>query len=599
MPLPHFSETMFAAYAAPQIVERGRAYYKQGRVISLVWRGTTLFAEVEGSEELAYLVRCTFEESGSLTASCTCPYDWGGWCKHIVAACLSLLYQPEMLEERPSLQHLLADLTREQLQTLVLNLAETDPFLVTTIERILALWQRAVTETERDTQTDHSHPGSQVALDPNALRRGVRSALHSLDRMSSSERYWHTGTAVNKVQSLLEQVQTLIHADQGGEALPGLEAITETYLETWEMLDDSGGEASSFFFDLGAAWTEALLCAQLTRQERQNLAERLTTWQKGLSGYGVDDAFDCAVAAAQQGWDYPPLQRVLQGRITRQGAWRGEPPPYADDLACIRLTILERQGRFQEYLFLAEAEGQDLAYTTMLVRLNRIQEAVDYGLQALSTRQDALALATALSEHGEREEGLRVARHGLTLQGADAGLARWLREQATQLNQHELALTAAEHALRAEVTLANYLQLADLAKEQWPQLRTALLAAAHSAPAASVEGWVAIFLHEQLFDDAILLLKSSVGHELIAWVADAVSTQRPEWVIQASCQQAASIMDGGQAQSYHLAVNWLKKARDAYRLLRREAEWNIYLESLLSRHKRKYKLIPMLEALRT
>jgi len=73
-------------------------------------------------------------------------------------------------------------------------------------------------------------------------------------------------------------------------------------MSEWENLDDSDGEASGFFRDLGAAW------------------------QAELDDYGVDEAFDAPQTAALDGWDYPPLKRVLQGTITEQGAWDGEPP---------------------------------------------------------------------------------------------------------------------------------------------------------------------------------------------------------------------------------------------------------------------------------
>jgi uncharacterized Zn finger protein len=598
MPVPHFTEATLASYAAPQIIERGRAYYKQGRVSSLVWRGSILFAEVEGSEGEAYLVRCTCQEQDLLTATCTCPYDWGGWCKHIVATCLALLLQPETIQQRPPLEHLLTDLTHEQLQTLLLTLAERDPSLVITIERTLNLLYPPVPVTTPPQQARHD-PSTSVISNPGALRQRVQRAVHSLDRMRSSEAYWHVETAVNDVRRLLDQVWPLIHADQGEQALPALEAITETYLEEWETLDDSAGEASSLFFDLGNAWAEAVLSSTLISKQRQVWVARLTGWQNRLIGYGVDDALECAVAAAQQGWDYAPLRQVLQGKITRQGAWRGEPPSYADDLTCIRLSILERRGLVQEYLFLAQAEGQDVAYATMLIRLNRVQEAVDYGLQALCTQRDALALATVLCEQGEHEQSLRIARHGLTFEGGGSGLAPWLREQAIALNQRELALLAAEHAFRAEVTLENYLRIAELAAEQWTQRRPELLAEAQQADHRFTRGWVAILLHEKLLDEAIAMLTSYPGQDLIATVADTVFTERPEWVLQASCRQAELLMGSGHAHNYQPAIDWLKRARTAYRFLQREAEWDSYLETLLHAHRRKSRLLPLLEALRT
>ena len=134
----------------------------------------------------------------------------------------------------------------------------------------------------------------------------------------------------------------------------------------------------------------------------------MDSWQQGLDDYGGDDVFAAAQAAATQGWDYSPLKRVLQGTITEKGAWAGEAPAYADELAVARLNVLERRGRWQEYLYLAEAESQTEAYVTMLVRLDRAQEAVDYGLAYLGTTQEALALARALHDHivGEfKDEG--------------------------------------------------------------------------------------------------------------------------------------------------------------------------------------------------
>jgi hypothetical protein len=64
-----------------------------------------------------------------------------------------------------------------------------------------------------------------------------------------------------------------------------------------------------------------------------------------VDDYGVDEAFEPAMAAAEQGWDYPPLVQVLQGEITERGAWEKEAPSYADALTIARLNVLERQAR--------------------------------------------------------------------------------------------------------------------------------------------------------------------------------------------------------------------------------------------------------------
>ena len=106
-----------------------------------------------------------------------------------------------------------------------------------------------------------------------------------------------------------------------------------------------------------------------------------------------------------------------------------------------------------------------------------------------------------------------------------------------------------------------------------------------------------MFLHEGLLDDAIAAVEPQASHTLVEQVVDAALTARPEWAIQACREQAEPIMDGGKAQYYHAAANWLAKARTAYRALGQGKEWQAYLNELLTLHARKYKLIPMLKAL--
>ena len=499
-------------------------------------------------------------------------------------------------DAHPSLESLLSGLNRDQLQSLMLKLSEQEPSLTEAIER-----QAALLQTSQPTPSSpKAVPKPHITVDPKVVRRQVRSIIHSLDRMRSSEAYWQIGAVVNEIGQLVDQAWELIKADDGRQALTVLEAITGEYLSEWENLDDSDGEASGFFSDLGTAWTEAILSADLTRKEREQWADQLATWQKELDAYGVDEAFDGAQTAALDGWDYPPLQRVLQGAITEQGAWEGEAPDYADDLTEARLNILERRGRWQEYLYLAEAEGQTQKYVTMLVRLGRVEEAISYGQQYLATTEEALALARALYEHGEREQSLQMAEHGLTLQGPRASLAKWLRDQALSMGEKKRALTAAEVAFRDEISLENYLQVVEIAGEQWPERRNALLDHARHTQSYYSQGQINVFLHEGLIDDAIAALEPHASHTLVEQVVNAAleSQSHFDWVIQASRKQAEYIMNGGKAEYYYSAASWLAKARTAYRATGREKEWQAFLGELLTQHGRKYKLVPMLKALR-
>jgi len=114
------------------------------------------------------------------------------------------------------------------------------------------------------------------------------------------------------------------------------------------------------------------------------------------------------------------------------------------------------------------------------------------------------------------------------------------------------------------------------------------------------QGQIDVFLHEGLIDDAFAALEPYASHTLIAQVVGVALQSQSlfEWVIQACRKQAEYIMDGGKAEYYSSAASWLAKVRTAYRALGRAEEWLAYLNELLNRHGRKYKLVPMLKALR-
>jgi hypothetical protein len=182
-----------------------------------------------------------------------------------------------------------------------------------------------------------------------------------------------------EVQEFLPPAEELIEARQGRDALAVLEAVTEEFLKGWEEIQDydEEGECGTLFADLGLLWAEAILTADLAAGERKSWAKRLREWQAEVDDYLDGSGFAAAALAAEQGWDDPLLVRVLQGELTPKGAWEGDAPRGADELAGARLNILEREGRLQEYLYLAQAEGQtEREPSAAVVRLSATRRSV-------------------------------------------------------------------------------------------------------------------------------------------------------------------------------------------------------------------------------
>ncbi|MER3602451.1 MAG: hypothetical protein C4298_00295, partial [Thermus sp.] len=101
------------------LLAKGEAYVRKGRVLDLVRLGEVLQARVQGTAPYPYRVRL---EPG-LTGTCTCPYP--GWpCKHAAAALLAY----ERAKEKPKdLLKALEALPPEEAKSLLLALAKALP----------------------------------------------------------------------------------------------------------------------------------------------------------------------------------------------------------------------------------------------------------------------------------------------------------------------------------------------------------------------------------------------------------------------------------------------------------------------------------------
>lgn len=127
------TEGLILSKVTEKSFERGRDYYESGMVESVVRRGSRLFAEVLGSEEDPYHVGVAFQED-DFRASCTCPYDWEGYCKHVVAVLLTWIHDRDLIYVRAPIDDLLAKLDADKLRALIFRMVETDAGLSETID---------------------------------------------------------------------------------------------------------------------------------------------------------------------------------------------------------------------------------------------------------------------------------------------------------------------------------------------------------------------------------------------------------------------------------------------------------------------------------
>ena len=129
-------ETAIQDYVSETSLERGEDYYRRGAVLDLVMAGSHLFASVRGSEYSPYRVCIRLEEESPKTASCSCPYDWGGYCKHIVAAFLTYARGPNDLKSTASLEEILDSVDADELRNLLIRFIERNPRMIFLLEGV-------------------------------------------------------------------------------------------------------------------------------------------------------------------------------------------------------------------------------------------------------------------------------------------------------------------------------------------------------------------------------------------------------------------------------------------------------------------------------
>ncbi len=574
--------------ATTQSFQRGESYYHDNAVLSLFLRGQNLEAKVSGSEYDGYRVTVELEDNHITSAYCTCPYDYGGWCKHIVATLLAYIHEPNSIEKRLALEQLLDGLDAEQSRQLVQFLAEDNPELIDQVERFVSRIKPVVIASPQGASEENQEI-PQITVNTKFYSSKVREILREAVRGCEDGWGYEEDTVSLEIIELIDDTKDLFEKGEVHNVIAILKAITGACASKWDDdLTDYGMEPYEVVDVLNDRWTEAILSTDLTFQENLKLKEELQSWEKK---WKVD--FSMSLAALEEGWNEEFLQAILQGSVTEELI--EEKAHYQNDLTLIRLKILKQQGRYEKYLNLAKATHQTKEYLTMLAWLDRTEEALQAAQTQMTTSEEALALSNTLQNQGATEAALQIAQRGLNLPGnSESQLADWIVELAQELQDPDLILAANLKVFEIEASFGQYKKLATLARDDWESLKLDLLDFLRSQHGGEVrEAKIRIFLYENLVEDAIAAANplSDYQKDLIGAVMDAAISVQPDWVIGKASKMAEAIMDAGKAEYYDQAVKWLKKVKKAYSQSNRKAEWSVYHGNLVNVHQRKRKLM--------
>jgi uncharacterized Zn finger protein len=584
---PDLTDRLIRQKSAPELFIQGQSDYKAGNVTAVTRRGNLLNAEVIGNAVQPYRVRVGFDPGGVTSANCSCAYNDDEWCEHIVATLFVVMRQPETIQDRPTLEQLLDPLNLEQLQGLVQNLVKQNPELLEEIDCYITLNLdpkiAQIRAKNQRTSPINPAPFRQQARD--ILYEGMRY-FESLDGEDDP--------VTEDLLDLIDNVQGLIEIGETYNALILLEAIASACAADWDRVEQYGIDSDEIITALDEAIAAAILSDSLSSSEVKQWRSRLEILQEEWS-----TEFPLSLESLTQGWDDPDLVEALKGTLTEPEIEEESLGNYSPNLVLIRLKILDRQGRHQEYLNLAKAEGKMEQYLTMLGSLGRTAEAMEAAKTQMRTMEEALSLGQTLCSKGEVTKALEVGKIGLKLPGnCPDKLGSWTADLAEGLGNHEVELEGRQSAFCYNPTSADYFRIKELTGENWSKIQPDLLTSLMQHQSwGTIEVKVDIFLSEGLIDEAIACVKGlgSYHIDLVHRVMDAAMSERPDWVIETARPFAETILERKKSEFYNQAIAWLKKVRDAYIQKEQWDQWKTYRQELLQTHARKYKFRGMLE----
>lgn len=619
------------SWAGSKIVSRGKSYQRSKYVRDLsITESGDLIAWVRGSTTYATKVSL---DKGKLSSACTCPYSHA--CKHAVAVILEYLDCIEngrnvLKAGKDDERLLLVNRTSEYYEddddlyndgsednddiTAKETRASTMPGLDDYLgqkakEELLGLIDGIITR-HPEIREELNYKVKIERGNPSALVKTVEREIVKASSEPGWRNYWrHTGYTpdYSRVRTGLQKLLNEGHADEVirlGEKLFS-DGVTQV-----EQSNDEGETAQEIADSLTIAF-KALGRCSLNSIDKMEMAVDFRLRDEYDLCYGLEDFW-------KQRFSKKDWGSLAERLLSRMGDTRYEKKedPFSRNYHRDRLTdeiirALENAGRYNEVLSLCMQEAEKTGSYVRLVK--RLRKAV-------------------ITE--EAEEWIRK---GITATcNKWPGIASTLKSELLDIRRLKkdwlfvAALYADEFLDRPSLSAFEELRKASEKANVWPPVREAVLNFLETGkrPGKNSSDWplpetqiekpdisrlekaphtdvlIEITIHEKRIDDVLKWFdihkqkqKYGVGEGLKDDVATAVAGEYPDKAIGIWKELAETQFAITNVSAYSVGAGYLRKAQKILKQNGRVNEWDVYLQGLKETHRRKPRLIEMLNAL--
>jgi uncharacterized Zn finger protein len=582
------SEQDIRKLATASSFERGMGSFVRGAIKNPVREGHVLRAECEGSMVVDYRLRAEFAEKDIIETWCSCPYSYGGICKHLVALLLTWVREPERFAAYDDLATVLATWPKETLVAAIVEMVQRDTAPHEVIDR-------------------YREQPANVPSPPVSRSHRVSAAAYSSEIASiigEGADWYH-------MDELLDGLYTVQRTANGfaqrGEFTNAAIIYTELLrgcIEGIQYCDDSSGGMGFLGQQCAEALQETVPQTDWDEDERQLwLWDMFELCVNDMGGYGFEDDLREMILATYQPADVEILESWIHEALdnasgTRREDWRQR------GLITMVLKLHEREGREEDYLKLCADQGHRLALCEKLVDLGRIEEVTQLVRQQPLSSHEAWSLIERLERSGHEQLALEVAEAALPeANGWPVDkIGDWLLKRYNRQGDLEGALNVHLARFRSNRTFMQYQMVADVAQQldRWQQLKPELDVLVQERGSRSLQ--VEVALADGNLPQAIKMVerfKGAVGAALAGRVAAqaGASAEHYRWAIACNERLAEKRIAGKNRRLYQEARGYLGRIREIYLCHNAHSEWESFVTDLRRRHRGKRVFLEIIEGL--
>ncbi len=552
---------------APKSYTRGEGLYLNQAISETVLRGNVIEGTCEaGSQPEPYHVQASLNDKGVVDASCNCLYEFGGYCKHVVALLLTYLNNPDQFESRAPLADVLESRDKNELIAVIRQMLKIHPDLKSLLDR----------PTPSKANVD-------APVNTQAYRKELRRAL-------KQEREWGKAGAEMTVDSIVEAAQEFAIADDWRSASSIYRMIIEEALANLDYFyeDEEGYYAASIdqVVDILGECLENLD----TDADRKAILESL------MNIYLADiDVGDVGANAPDLILRYAHQEDIASLRSRVEAARKKEAlKDYSDWTVksytkfIAELDLLDNVDP-ETVLTRLRDEGMYSVLVSKLLELKRVDEAVSVIREHLKQADARIQALQRLIMNGCRDIALQLAEETLK-DRYESSIAGWLIDVVYAQGNLEVLFRWQLERMKVEPTIEYYAELKNTAQQlgNWLLVRPAVIEQLENGKRYAT--LTRVYMLEMEWDKAWATLPDALKnrdpyryneqHHLELDVAQATLQTHPEKALPVFIHAARAAIDLRNREAYREAANFLRQVRDTYDSIDEYERWEKLIASI-------------------